>query len=471
MQFTSFTFAIFFLIFICLYHLASSSKKNLQQILLLGANFIFYAFADFRFLPFLIYAIFASYLESFVLSKRKNKILLAISIFALFIPLLFFKYIPKDYHKNIIFPLGLSFFTFQSISYVVDVYKGKITAKSLFKTALFISFFPCITSGPIQRANNLFPQLEKIHCFDYDNATDGLKLFAWGLFKKLCIADRIALYVNFVYADIGNMSAFALLMATILYSFQIYTDFSGYSDMATGIAKYLGFDIGKNFDHPYLSSSVGEFWRKWHISLSSWLKDYVYIPLGGSRVSLPRVYFNLLATFLVSGVWHGAGWTFVVWGLIHGALQCVERGTKDFQAKVPKPIKIAITFILVSFAWIFFRASSLSDALAVLKGISHLPADAIIFFQLKNAIGLKEAIRTAFALTDDSFGGFTGMAKLMLSFVLFVCIELATLKTNGLELIKQKPLIVRWIGYYLFILAIYLFSSTGLSSNFIYNRF
>ena len=320
MQFTSFSFVIFFSVFICLYHLAVRLKNNLQQILLLGANFIFYAFADFRFLPSLIYAIFASYLESFILSKRKNKILLAISIFALLIPLLFFKYIPKDYHKSIIFPLGLSFFTFQSISYVVDVYKGKMTAQSLFKTALFISFFPCITSGPIQRANNLIPQLEKIHRFDYDNATDGLKLFAWGLFKKLCIADRIALYVNFVYADIGNMSAFALLMATILYSFQIYADFSGYSDMATGIAKYLGFDIGKNFDHPYLSSSVGDFWRKWHISLSSWLKDYVYIPLGGSRVSLPRVYFNLLATFLVSGIWHGAGWNFVLWGLLHGVV-------------------------------------------------------------------------------------------------------------------------------------------------------
>ena len=286
MPFISLSFEIFFIILVCLYHRAVYFEKyalKLQRFLLLIASFIFYAATNLRFLHFLLYAIILSYISTQFLQKNKNRIMLFIVIIADLLPLLFFKYAPVDWKGHILFPLGLSFFTFQSISYIVDVYKSKIEAQSLFDTALFISFFPCVSSGPIQRAENLFPQLQKIHRFDYESATDGLKLFAWGLFKKLCVADRIALYVDHVYADAGSAAGTALLLAAFLYSFQIYCDFSGYSDMAIGTARFLGFDVGKNFDHPYLSRSVGEFWRRWHISLSSWLRDYVYIPLGGSR--------------------------------------------------------------------------------------------------------------------------------------------------------------------------------------------
>ena len=288
-------------------------------------------------------------------------------------PLLAIKYVPQVVGVHWIFPLGISFFTFQSVGYIADVYKKKIQAERNFlNVALFVSFFPVISSGPIQRAGNLITQLNQAHVFDYDDATDGLRLFAWGLFKKLCIADKLALYVNYVYGNVAEQHGLALLFATILYSFQIYCDFSGYSDMAIGVARYLGFDVEKNFDRPYLSQSVGEFWRRWHISLSSWLRDYVYIPLGGSRVALPRIYLNLMATFLVSGIWHGSTWNFVIWGALHGLFLCAERATKGARdkMKIPSWINVAVTFCLVAFAWIFFRAKNVSEAAVVVKKIA-----------------------------------------------------------------------------------------------------
>lgn len=466
MSFISISFAILFLILVILYHLTARVAKNpvlIQNILLLAASLVFYAFADFRYLPFLFYIIIISYIAG---KFCKNKTLFILFLIVDIAPLFAIKCYPLIFHTHWIFPLGISFFTFQSISYIVDTYTKKIPSeKNFLNVAIFISFFPIISSGPIQRAGNLIPQFQNARIFNYDNATDGMKLFAWGMFKKLCIADRIAVYVNYVYGNVNDGYGVAILLATVLYSFQIYCDFSGYSDMAIGIARYLGFDVGKNFDHPYLSKSVGEFWRRWHISLSSWLRDYVYIPLGGSRVALPRIYLNLLITFLVSGIWHGSTWNFVIWGLLHGAYQCIGRATKSFweRIKVPAIIRIFITFCLVTFAWILFRAENLHEAGIVISKIVQVPQNISQFFVMKDESGVKEAIRTLLALNDDGFGGLSGIIKLFAILCIFIFCELKTQRRDGITLIKSKSLLIRWILYTLFVYILLI--SINLSSN------
>ena len=474
MSFFSLTFLVFFLIFVILYHIAANLKNNalcIQNVLLLVAGFIFYAFADLRFVPFLLYSIVITYFAGRFCSTKFSFIIFLIADLA---PLLALKYCPLLFNMHWIFPLGISFFTFQSISYIADRYTKKIAVPAnLFDTALFISFFPVISSGPIQRAGNLVPQFQNVRKFDYDNATDGMKLFAWGMFKKICIADKIAGYVNYVYANASDKFGLAFLLATVLYSFQIYCDFSGYNDMAIGIAKYLGFDVGKNFDHPYLSKSVGEFWRRWHISLSSWLRDYVYIPLGGSRVKDSRIYLNLMITFLVSGLWHGSTWNFVIWGLLHGFFQCAGRVVKPVfeKLKIPSFIKIAFTFTLVTFAWIFFRAANLQEAGIVINKIAQIPQNISQFFVLKGELGVKEAIRALFALNDDNFGGLSGMRKLFLVLFIFIFCELSTKKTDGIQLIKSKSFLIRWILYFIFICILWRLQPNSFSTNFIYQNF
>ena len=476
MTFISLTFAAFFVIFVSLYHLVVRLQKNAvlaQQILLLSASLVFYAAADVRFVPFLLYIVAVSYFGG---RFAKSRFSFALFLIADLAPLLFFKYAPSDWHTHIVFPLGLSFFTFQSVSYIADCRTGKIESeKNPLFAALFVSFFPVISSGPIQRAENLIPQFKATHRFDYDNATDGLKLFAWGMFKKLCVADRIAMYVNYVYAPaaLSDRTGLSLILATALYSFQIYADFSAYSDMAIGIARYLGFDAGKNFDHPYLSQSVGEFWRRWHISLSSWLRDYIYIPLGGSRVALPRIYLNLVITFLASGIWHGAGWNFVAWGVLHGLYQCVGRAAKPVLEKawIPAWVKIAVTFCLVSFAWIFFRAGNLHDAGIIIGKIARLPSDVAAFFTMKGNFGAKEAVRTMFALNNDTDGGFAGMAKLLALIILFLSISIGTRKMTGLEIIRMQPIVLRYILYIALCSMILPAAITNTNTEFLYFAF
>ena len=474
MPFISLSFAVLFVAAASLYHLAprlGSGASRAQRLLLLLAGLVFYAFAGPGLLPILLYLVIVSWAAGLVVRGRLS---LALLVIALLAPLLFFKYAPRGLRGGPALPLGLSFLTFQSVGYVADVYRRKIAAeRDPLMVALFVGFFPTIASGPIQRAPVLLPQLREVHRFDYGSATDGMRLFAWGMLKKLVIADRIAVYVDYVYGNIPGSHGPALLLATVLYSFQIYCDFSGYSDMAVGVARYFGFDAGRNFDHPYLAQSVGEFWRRWHISLSSWLRDYINIPLGGSRVALPRIYLNLMITFLVSGVWPGAGWTCVAWGLLHGAYQCVGRAMKPLQEKlrIPAFVRIVVTFCLVTFAWIFFRAESMGGALAVVRGIARIPQDIGAFFSLKAAFGLKTAAWALLTLKGADFGKFSELAEAISMLIVFAFVSLMTRNKPGLALIRERPIALRFALYFALTAAIVLFQSNTYSSDFIYQNF
>lgn len=264
-------------------------------------------------------------------------------------------------------PVGISFFTFQAVGYMLDVYHGRVKAeKNLLDYLLFVSFFPQVMSGPISKADELLPQIKNPHKFDYEQGKQGLKWLLWGMFIKLIIADRLGLYVDTVYANYIHYSGSSIFVASLFYTLQIYCDFAGYSLMAIGIAATLGFNLINNFKLPYFATSITEFWRRWHISLTRWLTQQVYIPLGGSRCSKVRTYWNILVTFLVSGIWHGANWTFIVWGCMHGVFQIVEKalGWQKYEGHnwAVKAIRICITFLLVNFAWVFFRMPSIGEA-------------------------------------------------------------------------------------------------------------
>ena len=294
---------------------------------------------------------------------------------------------------NYAVPVGISFFTFQALGYLFDVYFKKIEPEeSLSNYVLFVSFFPQITSGPISKASELLPQIKAPKPFNYAQAVEGLRFLLWGMFMKVAVADRLGLYVDAVYSNYENYAGLSCLFAIIFYSFQIYADFAGYSFMALGIAKVLGYDVINNFQQPYLAFGVTDFWRRWHISLSRWLKDYIYIPLGGSRRGNKRTHWNILVTFFVSGIWHGAAWNFIVWGLLHGIFQVIEKafGIQKTQTRNPfiKGSRILITFILVSIAWIFFRMNTLDDALGVMNRVAFHFQEGEILTQQRSLIML-----------------------------------------------------------------------------------
>ena len=269
-------------------------------------------------------------------------------------------------------PVGISFFTFQAVGYMLDVYHGRAKAeKNLSDYMLFVSFFPQVMSGPISKANELLPQIKEPHEFNYEQGKQGLKWLLWGMFIKLVIADRLGLYVDTVYANYIHYSGSSIFVASLFYTLQIYCDFSGYSLMAIGLASTLGFNLVNNFKRPYLATSITDFWRRWHISLTRWLTQQIYIPLGGSRCSKPRTYWNIFVTFLVSGIWHGANWSFIVWGVMHGLFQIVEKtlGWQKYEGKnwLVRGIRIVVTFLFVNFAWVFFRMPSIREAWGALS--------------------------------------------------------------------------------------------------------
>ena len=276
---------------------------------------------------------------------------------------------------KILLPVGISFYTFQALGYSLDVYRGVSKVERDFPTyALFVSFFPQLVAGPIERSNNLLPQFKEQHKFDYDKVMTGIRLMVWGYFMKLVLADRCGIYVDAIFNNVDKHNGGSYLVASLLFPFQIYGDFAGYSLIAIGAARVVGFQLMENFHRPYFACSLGEFWHRWHISLSTWFKDYVYIPLGGNRVGRFRQDINLMITFVLSGIWHGANWTFLCWGSLHGLLLCVEKALsiKEKQQRLhglPKLAHWAITFVFVCLAWILFRANNIGDAFAVMRGL------------------------------------------------------------------------------------------------------
>lgn len=363
---------------------------------------------------------------------------------------------------RILLPAGVSFYFFQSMGYLIDVYKGKVRAERHFgHYALFISFFPQLLAGPIGRADALLPQLKAERRFDYDSASYGLKLMAWGYFKKLVIADTFAVTVNQVYDNCRSYVGLVFIITTVMYAIQIYCDFSGYSDIAIGCARLFGVELTTNFKSPYLSFSIREFWSRWHISLSTWFRDYVYIPLGGSRAGRIRHCLNLFITFLVSGFWHGSALTFLAWGAIHGLLQIIEtflypKRKAGAHARKKHWWQLPLTFCLVCLAWIFFRANSIQDALWILSRL---------FWDIGRPLNY---LKTAAICLDLSYPAMAGMA---LSALVLLIYDSISLKQDVIGLVSRAWAPVRYLTYVLLLMAIALFSYKGIATEFIYMQF
>ena len=365
MLFNSPEYIAFIIIMFVLFSTTNREKTiGLRNIILLLASYFFYAQIHLWFILLLAYITIVNFFTGLWIEKRlcngKNaKPIVALSILMSLICLAFFKY-AYIFKPTILLPVGLSFFTFQALTYTIDIYRGKIKAEHNFlDLALFIAFFPTLLSGPIERARNILPQIKTKRKINWDNVTDGIKLFIWGLFKKVVIADRLAEFVNPVYSNPDSLSGSTLAMAAIFYSFQIYCDFSGYADMAIGSGRILGFRIISNFNFPYCVNTIKEFWRRWHISLTSWFTEYVYISMGGNRVTKARWLLNISTVFILSGVWHGATWSFIIWGAMHAFLYFAEY---YLGPKKPNILYHILIFILITFAWIFFRIPDITMA-------------------------------------------------------------------------------------------------------------
>ena len=384
MLFNSMTYAVFLPVVFLLYWLL---PHKLRWILLLASSYYFYMSWNAKYVALILTTTVVSYTCALLLERMRSKtgrrILLLFALIICVGILFVFKYYNwamsslgfifsiKASRVNLILPVGISFYTFQTLGYVIDVYRSEVKAERHFGIyATFISFFPQLVAGPIERTSNLLPQIKEEKIFDYTAASYGVRLILWGLYKKVVIADNLALMVDSVYGDVTAHVGFRLILATLFFTFQIYCDFSGYSDIAKGSAALLGIKLMDNFKSPYFSSSIREFWSRWHISLSTWFRDYVYIPLGGNRVSALRNIINTIITFSISGLWHGASWSFVAWGGAHGSAQVYENafGIKKQESRnVYWIIRVIVVFLFVMFAWIFFRANSLRDAFYVIR--------------------------------------------------------------------------------------------------------
>ncbi len=395
MLFNSFRFLVFFPVVTTLFFVL---PHRFRWLLLLGASCAFYMAFIPAYILILLFTVAVDYCAGLLIEGAqgsRRRFYLALSLVANLGVLAVFKYYNFFIGNanavlhgagsaaalpllRLILPIGLSFHTFQAMSYTIEVYRGRQRAERHFGLyALYVLFYPQLVAGPIERPQNLLPQFRRQQYFDYDRVVSGLRLMAWGLFKKVVIADRLAQLVNEVYGAPTHYRGLPLLAATVCFSIQIYCDFSGYSDIARGSARVMGFELMANFDRPYFSRSLPEFWRRWHISLSTWFRDYLYRPLGGSRVAVPRACFNLFFVFLVSGLWHGANWTFLIWGALHGGYLVVGVLTQNRRRRLLERLRlpllsspvlnVALTYALVAFAWIFFRANSVHDALYIIR--------------------------------------------------------------------------------------------------------
>lgn len=426
MLFNSIAFLLFFPIVCVLYFCIPTTQIKKRNLLLLVASYYFYMNWEPAYALLLLTSTILTYLAAIGIGhfedRRKKKVCLVSSLVVNLFILFLFKYynflaanietvmqstgLKLDMPEfSLLLPVGISFYTFQALGYSIDVYRGTTKVEQNFLTyALFVSFFPQLVAGPIERSNNLLPQFKQQYRFNYENVMAGVMLMVWGYFMKLVLADRCGLYVDTIFNNVDKHNGGSFLLASLLFPFQIYGDFAGYSLIAIGVARVLGFKLMENFHRPYFACTVGEFWHRWHISLSTWFKDYVYIPLGGNRVGRIRNYFNLLITFVISGIWHGANWTFFCWGSLHGILLCIEKALGFSKRKftgVKKFCHWFVAFVLVCFAWILFRANNLHEATVILKGIFTNPGIPKPEFANFIAIGLAMVVLFIKEFSDE----------------------------------------------------------------------
>ena len=395
MPFNTWIFTIFFIITLLVF--AAVRRSGIWLLWILLASCFFYGWLNPLYLILIGYSTIVTYCAAILIERsEKRRLWLGVCAANSIMLLGFFKYagfaienlnrlfgalnLTLSFKEpGYLLPVGISFYTFISIGYIIDVYRKKVPAeKNFVKLAAFVSFFPYLLAGPIERAQNMLPQFKTPPPIQRDNIAAGLSMFVVGLFKKIALADFLALYVNKIYGDPTQFQGLAPLLATYAFAWQIYFDFSGYTDMARGVARIMGFNLMQNFNNPYLSTGLGEFWARWHISLSSWFRDYLYIPLGGNRKSRAATYRNMILTMLVAGLWHGAAWNFVIWGGLHAIGRVVTReleATRVYRQRIPKIIKQICVFHFVCVTWIFFRAETFGDAIAVLKGIITYSTD------------------------------------------------------------------------------------------------
>ncbi len=481
MFFNSIDFAFFLpIVYLCYWFIFNKSLK-LQNLLLLATSYFFYACWDWRFLFLLFFSTFLDFFTGLKMSNtnKNRKFWFWLSIIVNVGFLCVFKYYNffatsfieffskfgiemNPFMIKVILPVGISFYTFHGLSYVIDIYKNRIQPeKDFIDYAVFVSFFPLLVAGPIERATHLLPQVKKARKFNYDNTINGLQQILWGLFKKIVIADQCAIFANLIFNDHGNYSGSTLFLGALMFTFQIYGDFSGYSDIALGTARLFGIDLLRNFAFPYFSRDIAEFWRRWHISLSSWFKDYLYIPLGGSSGGTWMRVRNTFIIFLVSGFWHGANWTFVIWGLLNALyimpsivfntnrnnIEIVAKG--KYFPRIKEALQITITFLLTVFAWIFFRATSLNDAFSYISAM----------FSMK-----------LLSLPDFTTLGITYQTMLFILFF-FITEWFGRENQYAIESIRYKwkrPM--RWVFYYLIIISI-IWCYKGKEQQFIYFQF
>ena len=486
MLFNSIQFLIFFPIVVGLYFVI---PHKYRWILLLAASYYFYMAWRAEYIFLIIISTLVDYYAGLMMEKQveksKRKKFLLLSLFSNLGLLFTFKYF--NFFSNsltevfryfnifydsptfkLLLPVGISFYTFQTLSYSIDVYRGhKKAEKHLGYFALYVAFFPQLVAGPIERSQRLLPQFFDKHHFDYQRVTDGLKLMMWGFFKKVVIADRLAILVNQVYNNAQNYEGFPLVLATYFFAFQIYCDFSGYSDIAIGAAQVMGFNLMENFRRPYHAKSISEFWKRWHISLSTWFRDYLYIPLGGNRVKKGRWYLNLFLTFLISGLWHGANWTFIIWGAMHGFYLISAIWSKGIvnkaynfiglreNSKGRKIIDVLWTFHLVLIGWVFFRANSLNDVIYILSNaldFSSMSINNVLFGAIN--LGLKKY----------------DIIIAISSILILELVHFKQRKTKMREFLSGKPIALRWSLYIAIFYSILLLGVFNLTE-FIYFQF
>ncbi len=463
MLFNSLHFLIFFPITVLLYYIL---PHKYRWVCLLVASYYFYLSWNPIYAFLILFTTGINFIAALQMtkaeSKKAKKAYLLLGLLSSLIVLFIFKYFNflndvgaqllsyvgigvEPLSIKVLLPVGISFYTFQTLSYTIDVYRGDTQVQKHFGIfALYVSFFPQLVAGPIERSTNLLPQFYEKHSFNGERMREGLLQMLWGLFKKMIIADRLAIFVNSAYATLDTQPGWILFIATIFFSFQIYCDFSGYSDIAIGAAKCMGFSLMQNFNRPYLATSIKEFWQRWHISLSTWFRDYVYIPLGGNRVKKPRHIFNLITTFTVSGLWHGANMTFVIWGFIHAVLQVFENYTAKLRNKIWSAIKLEnsvlrkvwawlLTFSAVTALWVVFRAENMKDAVYIYKSI----VKAIALGSKTGDLWFTDKIFTLGLNRYQFYAGIVAIAMLG-------AIELIQNKTSLISFMRRRHFTVWW---------------------------